>query len=415
MNTELLGAACESANVPGAVVAIATAGDMDVSAWGVASSATSEPFTAAHQFPPMSIVKSMTAALIAGLNRSGDLSLESAVADVLPGVAGDEWAQRVTVDHLLACTGGMSAFHFPDTGETDDAVAKFAETLGDPTLLFAPGTRFSYSNTSFSVLAAIAEAVTGRVYDDLVADSIFRPASMTDSGSWYRREPALPVDQHLVAPDGTVMPIGWWRLRSNGGAGAGTIFTTAADLAQYGRWHVTAWPELRQPQTEFPGPHAEAWGRGWALYGWGAGVFGWDGFAPAGRAFLRVFPEHDAAVALFANGAGGRLVYRDVISAVAREYFGVTPAPETWATDTTEPDRGSAGSIAGTYTNGLATVTITPTGDGYALQDSMGRGFPLRPVGPDRFVTPDEFEYPTVEFIEPDLLSYFCSVWRRTG
>ena len=45
-------------------------------------------------------------------------------------------------------------------------------------LLFAPGTRFSYSNTNYVVLALLAERVGGSSYEKQLADYIFRPLEL---------------------------------------------------------------------------------------------------------------------------------------------------------------------------------------------------------------------------------------------
>jgi len=46
-------------------------------------------------------------------------------------------------------------------------------------LLFAPGTRFSYSNTNYVVLALLAERVGGKSYGKQLADFIFRPLELS--------------------------------------------------------------------------------------------------------------------------------------------------------------------------------------------------------------------------------------------
>jgi D-alanyl-D-alanine carboxypeptidase len=45
-------------------------------------------------------------------------------------------------------------------------------------LLFAPGTKFSYSNTNYVVLALLAERVEGKPYGKQLADFIFRPLGL---------------------------------------------------------------------------------------------------------------------------------------------------------------------------------------------------------------------------------------------
>jgi CubicO group peptidase (beta-lactamase class C family) len=408
---ESLRIACEESGCPGAVVAIADGSGVETHAAGRAAIDRSEEMTADHQFPPMSIVKSMTAALVADMCTGSPLTFDTSVAEVL-GAAHAKWAPNVTIDHLLACTSGLTAFHFPDTGDRDGAVTALVPTLGSVEPMYAPGSRFSYSNTGFMILGAILEAAAGSVFDDLLHDRVLSPLGLQDSGSLYKGEPSLPVTQHFSGPGGAIAA-GWWKLRCGGPGGAGTVYATAADIARYGRAHIERWPELREPRANFPGPHAESWARGWAIYGWGGSVFGWDGFGPGAKTFLRVLPHHDTAIAIFTNGSNGRDVYRAVLPALLRERFGLEMTGETWApnpasrTDSAEADR-----IVGRYRNGPAVTTVRHADGGYLLEDYMGRSLPIRAAGQGRFVAPESFEYPTLEF-DGDVLTYFCSVWMR--
>jgi Beta-lactamase class C and other penicillin binding proteins len=49
-------------------------------------------------------------------------------------------------------------------------------------LLFTPGTRENYSNTGYSILAAVIEKVTGQTYDEYVKDNILAPLNLTHTG-----------------------------------------------------------------------------------------------------------------------------------------------------------------------------------------------------------------------------------------
>jgi CubicO group peptidase (beta-lactamase class C family) len=59
----------------------------------------------------------------------------------------------------------------------DTLVKRFCS---DP-LNFASGSRFSYSNSNYVILAAIVEKITGKKYAEALAERIFVPVGMTDS------------------------------------------------------------------------------------------------------------------------------------------------------------------------------------------------------------------------------------------
>ena len=64
--------------------------------------------------------------------------------------------------------------------------------------------------------------------------------------------------------------------------------------------------ELRRPHTHVPGATiSDAWGLGWALWDRGRHrAFGWAGYTGGHRAYLRCFPDQDAALVVLANAAG---------------------------------------------------------------------------------------------------------------
>jgi len=57
----------------------------------------------------------------------------------------------------------------------------------------APGTTFKYSNVGYSIAAAVEEKVTGKSWEDLMTNMLFKPLGMTTAGfgpmaSGYRCE-----------------------------------------------------------------------------------------------------------------------------------------------------------------------------------------------------------------------------------
>ena len=73
-----------------------------------------------------------------------------------------------------------------------------------------------------------------------------------------------------------------------------------------GRFDLSDVQELCRPHAGVPGATvSDAWGLGWAL--WDRGdhrAFGWAGFTGGHRAYVRCFPDQDAALVVLANCAG---------------------------------------------------------------------------------------------------------------
>jgi hypothetical protein len=131
---------------------------------------------------------------------------------------------------LIGYTGGDSYDADFEPAERDTTIRK---AFNAP-LLFSPGTEYRYSNTGFSVLAAIIEKVSGQTYEQYLSENLFKPAGMNSTGyrlpDWSKH-----VVAHYYSNDkdwGTFLerPYPYWNLLGNGG-----ILSTTGDMY---RWHV---------------------------------------------------------------------------------------------------------------------------------------------------------------------------------
>jgi CubicO group peptidase (beta-lactamase class C family) len=131
-----------------------------------------------------SVTKQFTAASILLLEERGKLSVNDPVKKYMPD-APAAW-DNITIKHLLTHTSGIPNFTgFPDypklepfTTTTAQLVARFR----DKPLDFAPGEKFSYSNSGFVLLTYILEKIAGVPYEKFVQENIFTPLGMKDSG-----------------------------------------------------------------------------------------------------------------------------------------------------------------------------------------------------------------------------------------
>ena len=124
-----------------------------------------------------SLGKQFTAAAIAILAEQGRLKLDDPVVKWLP--EGKRVWSRVTVRHLLTHTSGVaeytdSTFDYRKD-YTEDQLVKFAASRS---LDFAPGDRWSYSNTGYLLLGVLIHRLTGRFYGEVLHDLIFAPVGM---------------------------------------------------------------------------------------------------------------------------------------------------------------------------------------------------------------------------------------------
>jgi CubicO group peptidase (beta-lactamase class C family) len=186
-------------------------------------------------YDTMSMTKQFTAAAILKLEMMGRLRVSDPIADHIGLVP--QGKREITVHHLLTHTSGLIDALGGDYEPVSRAVM-LARAL-DSRLRSRPGEEYHYSNAGYSVLAAIVEQVSGMGYEEFLAEHLFAPSGMTQTGyvipNWRpgrvaveydaRRRPHGRPFQHRWAADGP-----YWNLRGNGG-----LLSTARDMF---RWHV---------------------------------------------------------------------------------------------------------------------------------------------------------------------------------
>ena len=130
------------------------------------------PLTTASVHRLASLSKPITGTIIMDLVEQGKLELDVSVRKYLPELP--EPYQKITLRHLLSHQSGVR-------GYADEEAVAFSTThyatsrealktvIGYP-LMFEPGTKVEYSSLSFTVVGAVAEAVTGRSFQQLSAD-----------------------------------------------------------------------------------------------------------------------------------------------------------------------------------------------------------------------------------------------------
>ncbi len=147
--------------------------------------------TADTKFYLASISKTFTAVTVMKLIDQGKLTLDTRLSDVLKWYRADT-GNKVTIRHLLNHTSGIanylnmkgkSIYQVADEFGTApiDKLA-FAKKYCQGNFEFEPGTKWNYNNTAYFLLGLIIEEVSGKTYENAVADFIFKPLGMTDSG-----------------------------------------------------------------------------------------------------------------------------------------------------------------------------------------------------------------------------------------
>src|SRR5215813_1760739 len=160
------------------------------SGYGWADQTRRIPVTAETVFDIGSITKVFTAVAIMQLEERGKLSTSDKITKYFSNVPPDKSA--ITLHHLLTHTSGLAYddFYSSATLEVREILKdreKFIQRILSFPLGFEPGTKRSYSNSGFSLLAAIVEKLSSQSYERYLRENILGRAGMSNTGYLLRQ------------------------------------------------------------------------------------------------------------------------------------------------------------------------------------------------------------------------------------
>lgn len=225
-----------------------------------------------------SVTKQFTATAILKLMESKKLKVSDKIVDYFPQTPLDK--QNITIHQLLTHTSGIS----PSTGgfRYDNASKQqFLEDFSKSELMYQPGTKHTYANANYILLAAIIEEVSQQDYETFLRENLWNPVGMNHTG--YKK---VDFDSEELAHGYTFqMTSGEWKdwgitqeylPYTNDhwySIGKGDIYSTVEDLF---KWHlaleenkvlIAETKELME--TAFVSENDEGtshYGYGWAIF-----------------------------------------------------------------------------------------------------------------------------------------------------
>lgn len=363
--------------VVGASVGILHRGQQQVAADGLLNLETGVEATSESVFQIGSIGKLFTAVGIMQLVAQGRLNLDAPVRDHLPdfAVADATASARITTRQLLMHTSGMDGDFFPADDMQGPSVSSYIPKMRLLPQLYAPGTGpMTYCNAGYVLLGRLIEVLTGLPWEVATERLIFEPLSLqrafTRLAEGLRHRCAMG---HMAKPDAPsevfMAPVTYLQL-SAGPAGS-AISMDCADLLAFAGACLNpddhelltadATAQMWDERITLP-PHSRPGFTHWGL-GWMIGqhtdhlVVGHDGGTLGQYAYLRVYPEHDTALALLTNSPSGRL-FEAVEHHVRDELLGLATPPEP-PVEAADQDQSE---VLGRYSNIASTYELTDKG-----------------------------------------------------
>ncbi len=222
-----------ASGAPGMSVAVVIG---DRIAWtagfGMADVENDVPARANTVYRIASISKPIAATAVMQLVERGRVKLDDPVQKYVPAFPA-KGEQTVTLRHLMTHTSGIRHYREGEmeSRDTYETVADALRIFKDYPLLFAPGSRYSYSTYAFNLLAGVVESASGLVFEEYLRAHVWGPAGM---GSTYFDHVSAIVPrraEQYVRGGGSVRNAPYADL-SNKWAGGGML-STAEDLARF--------------------------------------------------------------------------------------------------------------------------------------------------------------------------------------
>ncbi len=187
-----------------------------------------------------STAKTFTATAIMRLVEQGRVDLDAPVRTYVPELRTkqSDVAERVTVLQLLNHTAGWDGDLSTDTGNGDDALARYVELIADLNQVTPLGGPVSYNNASLALAGHVIARVTGSTYEQAIQDLILAPLHLEDTlifpADIMIRRFAVGHTRH---DDGSVTVKQPWAIPRSMTA-AGGLSATLADQLAWARFHL---------------------------------------------------------------------------------------------------------------------------------------------------------------------------------
>lgn len=232
---------------------------------GVRRAGHTEAVTVHDRFHLGSCTKSMTATLCAILVEKGKLKWDTTIVEAFPKLKDKIHPDyhAVTLDQLLSHRSGLPDDSEPDPvlwpkilalkGPIKDQRRTFAALVLHDKPKVPPGSKFQYSNAGYTIAGALCEQATGKAWEDLMRELLFRPLGMTTAGFGPPGKVGT-VDEpwgHEAKDKDMLKPLAPGPEADNPAVigPAGTVHCSIGDWARYAILHLGGGPRLLKPET----------------------------------------------------------------------------------------------------------------------------------------------------------------------
>ncbi len=396
-------------NVPGVAIGVIAGEREHAAGFGITSIEHPLPVDAETLFQLGSTSKTITGTALMRLVEQGKLDLEAPVRSYLPDfrVADETASAEVRVRHLVTHTAGWFGDDFADTGDGDDALARFIAEMDDLPQIAPPGEHFSYNNAAVVVAGRLIEVATNQPYETAVRELVLAPLGMAQT-FFFPEEImteafAVGHTPPLDDPEGPLSVAQPWALPRAANPAGGAI-SSVSDQLRYAHFHLgdgasdgerllTAESMRRMQEPLGPGGSLgpfvlDGVGVSWLLTTIGGEQIVFHGGSTNGQqSVLLLAPSRAFAITILTNAEAGAVLGQELAVWALDRFLGLRLPPVTPIT----ADPGQLTEYSGVYDSGGGIVfTVSAEGDALTLAATVagepypGGSGPLPLVGEDR-------------------------------
>jgi CubicO group peptidase (beta-lactamase class C family) len=167
-------------HIPGLSLAVVKAGKIvKASGYGMANLETDTPATPETSYKTASLSKSFIAAGILLLMQQGKIGLDDRARKYLED-SPETW-KEITIRQLLTHTSGIVRDPIDYQPYNQRPITDVIKSVYSLPLSFQPGEKWLYSNVGYYVLSEILTKVSGKPWDEFIAEYLLAPAHMTST------------------------------------------------------------------------------------------------------------------------------------------------------------------------------------------------------------------------------------------
>lgn len=304
-----------TAHLPGLSVAVGKNGTVLLAeGFGFADVESQRRVTAATQFRTGSVGKVIATTALGKLVQDGKINLDAPVVQYVPAYPVKQWT--ITPRQLAGHLAGVPHYNAADKIERrfypslNDALGVFAAE----SLLFEPGTRYSYSTHGYTLLSAAIEGAAGKPFLQYLNEAVLRPLGMKGTGPNLIATPGPTMTTLYAVVNGKPMKVQNPEDPSYKWAGGGMI-STPSDLvrlttAYYNGFFTPATVSLMFGSQRLRSGTETGVGLGWrnSFDFYGHRVVEHAGSMEGARSVVSFFPESRLTVAIMANTSWNSLI-----------------------------------------------------------------------------------------------------------